>query len=119
MNQHYEYTGQVIEVKEREDFSSFSKRTVVVSDQEEKYPQKVPFIFSGKYVDMPDEKEILRGQKVKVRFSLRGREWQGKHYAENFAFAISKLEEAPAPPPQQDTFAGVDDDNDDEEDVPF
>lgn len=116
MGQQYEYTGQVIEVKEREDFTNFSKRVVVVSDLEDKYPQEVPFTFAGKQVDMPDEKGILRGQRVKVKFSLRGREWNGKHYGENGAYAIEVLEGATAAEPEQ---GGLDIDDGEDEDVPF
>ena len=89
----YEFTGTVKLIGELEHVgqSGFQKRLVVICDDADKYPQDVPFEFVGKKANEPNAKGILRGDKVTVKFDLRGREWNGKYYGSNNAWQIARL----------------------------
>ena len=75
-----EFKGKVVHVGEAEQVTdSFKKRILVVSDEHPDYPQTVPFEFTQNNVDKLDSVAI--GDNVIVSFNLRGREWQGKYFA--------------------------------------
>lgn len=69
----FTFTGVVHHIGEVETFKTYSKRVVVLSDDDPKYPQLVPFEFGGKNVDKADQFRV--GDEISVTFSLRGREW--------------------------------------------
>ena len=79
MSQIYDYTGVVEDVLETQKFASgFSKRDVIVGndvDSQNKYPNPVKFSFKKDNCSLLDG--ISKGQRVKVRFAIDGRRWEG------------------------------------------
>ena len=79
MSQIYDYTGVVEEVLDTQTFSSgFTKRDVIVGndvDSPSKYPNPVKFSFKKDNCSLLDG--IKKGQRVKVRFAVDGRRWEG------------------------------------------
>lgn len=116
----YEYTGEVLQVKDEETFGSgFNKQSFVVSDPEEKYPQEVQFECVKDKVQMLNE--IRTGDKVTVHFNVRGREWNGKHFVNLEAWKINRLGASKKPEqPKDDRQQDFNPDDDTlDEDVPF
>jgi len=77
-----EHTGTVIHVGSVETFgqSNFSKMVLVVSgDEDSKYPQEIPFEFVGKKADAPAAEGVMLGDRVTIRFDLRGRAGEGQY----------------------------------------
>lgn len=91
MNYNFEGTIKVIEATMTFD-SGFKKREVVVSSNDDKFPQDVKFEFTKDSVDKLNEFKV--GDTVKIAFSIRGNEYNGKYYVNLSAFAIghTKLE---------------------------
>ena len=75
----YDYTGVVEEVGQTQKFDSgFTKRDVIVGndiDSESRYPNPVKFTFKKTNCSLLDG--IAKGQRVKVRFAIDGRRWEG------------------------------------------
>ena len=75
----YELTGKIKLIQDLQTFASgFSKREMVITTAEEKFPQEINFEF------LQDKAELLNavqvGQTVKVTFDIRGREYNGRYY---------------------------------------
>ena len=79
MSQIYDYTGVVEDVLATQTFSSgFTKRDIIVGndvDSQSKYPNPVKFSFKKDNCSLLDG--ISKGQRVKVRFVIDGRRWDG------------------------------------------
>lgn len=79
MSQFFDYTGVVEEVGEVQTFSSgFTKRDIIVGndlDSPSKYPNPVKFTFKKDNCSLVDG--LTKGQRVKVRFVIDGRRWEG------------------------------------------
>ena len=76
----YDYTGVVEEVGQTQSFGSngFTKREVIVGndiDSDSRYPNPVKFTFKKNNCSLLDG--ISKGQRVKVRFAIDGRRWEG------------------------------------------
>lgn len=75
----FDYTGVVEEVLATQTFSSgFTKRDLIVGndlDSPSKYPNPVKFSFKKDNCSLLDG--ISKGQRVKVRFAIDGRRWEG------------------------------------------
>ena len=72
-------TGVVEKILDTEHVNEkFKKRTFVVNDQADKYPQKISFQTVQDKVSMLDS--IMEGQEVEVSFNLRGREWTSPQF---------------------------------------
>jgi hypothetical protein len=76
----YDYTGVVEEVGQTQSFGSngFTKREVIVGndiDSDSRYPNPVKFTFKKNNCQLLDG--ISKGQRVKVRFAIDGRRWEG------------------------------------------
>jgi single-strand DNA-binding protein len=113
-----ELIGRIKVIKDEQTFpSGFTKREFVITT-EEQYPNDISF-------ELLKEKGNLvasykPGDRLKVFFDIRGREWQGKYFNSLVAW---KLEAAgaeasagspPPPPPVQEAYSGPMDD-----DLPF
>lgn len=107
--------------------SSFQTREFVITT-EGTYPQFVKFQLTQDKCGLVDS--YKEGEKIKVFFDLRGREWQGKYFTnlnawklEKPAVAQSSLSDAgmPPEPPAFDAFAASDknDFQADIDDLPF
>lgn len=89
MNYNYEGTIKVIEQTMTFD-SGFKKREIVITSNDEKFPQDVKFEFTKDSVEKLDAFKV--GDTVKVAFSLRGNEYNGKYYVNLGAFAIAHVQ---------------------------
>jgi single-strand DNA-binding protein len=84
----FEIIGKVVKVYDTESKSaSFQTREFVIGT-EETYPQFVKFQATQDRCNIVDG--INEGDKVKVFFDLRGREWQGKYFTNLNAWKIEK-----------------------------
>lgn len=127
----YEATGTIQTIGPIQTFGSkgFTKREVVLSIPDGKYPQTVAFEFQGERVDLPDK--YNEGDEITVTFDLKGRlhEASGRTYNTLNAWKVSGIssakQEAKAPqqsarpankPAQADHDLGKDDSG---KDYPF
>ena len=90
----YDAQGKIIHIGEVVEFDSgFQKREVVI-ETGSKFPTPVKFEF------IKDKTEVLDGfavgDEVKVSFSVRGNEYQGKYYVNLTAWEIERVGEATA-----------------------
>lgn len=87
----YVLEGKVKFIDKTQTFDSgFRKREIVVTaDADSKYPQHIKFEFINDDVDALDTLDI--DDEVKVAFSLKGNEYNGKYYTNLKGFAIGKL----------------------------
>ena len=111
----YKFNGTVYEVGQTEVISEkFSKRLLVVSDDDENYPQLVSFEFVNDKTDLLDP--YAPGDTVEVSFGLRGREWKNKEGKTMFFNTLSafKIEGEAGTTPAQPAVAEDEDDG-----VPF
>lgn len=77
----YTLTGRIKKIYPTQTFSSgFSKREVVVTNTEDRFPQDV------KFDCLKEKEEILNGFKegdeVTVHFDIRGREYNGRYFVD-------------------------------------
>ncbi|MHC4616322.1 MAG: DUF3127 domain-containing protein [Planctomycetota bacterium] len=106
----YIVKGTVKLVGDVQSFSSgFTKRVLVVTTEDDRYPQDVPIEFVKDQCSMLDAVEV--GDTVEAHFDLRGNEYKDKYYASlngwkiDLANGAATAQEAPS--------------NDDEGDAPF
>ena len=89
-------TGKLKVIKDEQTFpSGFTKREFVITT-EEQYPNDISFELlkeKGELITKYNE-----GDRLKVSFDIRGREWQGKYFNSLVAW---KLENAGAGAPQE------------------
>ncbi len=96
--------------------SGFQKREIVITTQDDRFPQDVKLEFIKDSVTKLDE--FKEGDFVKIAFSIRGNEYNGKYYVNLSAFAIAHSKpEAVAAAPVAAPFPSGDVDG--EDDLPF
>lgn len=97
----YELSGNVKAIFDEQTFGSgFNKREFVVTTEADKYPQDIKFECVKDKVELVSK--LKTGDKVKVYFDLKGREWQGKYFVNLNAWKIDYGAAEPAssePPP--------------------
>lgn len=71
--------------------ATFKKREFVV-ETDEKYPQLIKFELVQERCSLIDEFDI--GDKLKIEFNLKGREWNEKYFTNLHAWRISKIGES-------------------------
>ena len=116
----YDLTGRIKLIQEAKTFSSgFTKREMVVTVEDGKYPQEISIEFVQDKVALLDDLET--GQAVTVTFDIRGREYNGRYFNNLQGWKIvaasdqspsSAEAQSPAPP-----FPSPSDPRDD--DIPF
>ena len=75
----YELTGKVKLLQDPKTFDSgFTKREVVVTVDDGKYPQDISLEFVQDKVSLLDEVDV--GQEVTISFDIRGREYNGRYF---------------------------------------
>ena len=84
--------GDTVQVTDK-----FSKREVVITVEDGKYPQHITLQATGDRVSLLDGCRV--GEEVEASFNLRGREWQDKHFNSLELWKIEMLALAPAPAP--------------------
>ncbi len=119
----YDLTGKVKLVQDAQTFGSgFTKREVVVTVEDGKYPQEISLEFVQDKVSLLDN--IQPGQEVTITFDIRGREYNGRYFNNLQGWKIQSDAPAPAPtttdekPPASDKDVPADF-NDYEDDIPF
>lgn len=104
----YELTGTIKLIQEPQTFSSgFTKREVVVTVEEGKYPQDINLEFLQEKVGLLDT--VAAGQKVKVAFDIRGREYNGRYFNNLVGWKLEPADSGTRvtdeePPPGTDDF---------------
>ena len=85
----HQLSGTIKEIFEEQTFDSgFNKREFVITDEAEKYPQDIKFECVKENVELVNN--LSKGDRVKVTFDIRGREWQGKYFVNLAAWKIEK-----------------------------
>lgn len=85
----YELTGTIKTIGETQTFASgFTKRILVVTDDDPKYPQDIPLEVVKERCDTLDQYQP--GERVIVSFNLRGNEHNGRHYLSLAAWKIER-----------------------------
>jgi len=75
----YDLTGKVKLIQDAQTFSSgFTKREVVITVEDGKYPQDINLEFLQDKVSLLDAVEV--GQEISVAFDIRGREYNGRYF---------------------------------------
>lgn len=75
----YELTGKVKLIQDPQTFNSgFTKREMVVTVEEGKYPQDINLEFVQDKAALLDS--VQPGQQVTVFFDIRGREYNGRYF---------------------------------------
>ena len=102
----YDLTGKVKLIQEAKTFDSgFTKREMVVTVEDGKYPQEINLEFVQDKASLLDNLRV--GQEVTVTFDIRGREYNGRYFnnlqgwkivAASDESAMSGSEQPPAPP---------------------
>ncbi|WPJ98022.1 DUF3127 domain-containing protein [Coraliomargarita algicola] len=83
----YELTGTVKEIFDEKTFGSgFNVREFVVTTDADKYPQDICLQCVKEKVEMVNK--LNKGEKVKVSFDLRGREYQGRYFVNLNAWKV-------------------------------
>jgi hypothetical protein len=77
--------------------SGFTKREFVVEVEDGNYPQMVKFECVRDKVELVDGLSV--GDRVKVRFDIRGNEWKDRYFVNLSAWKIEKVEEGAAATP--------------------
>ncbi|MEH6825498.1 MAG: DUF3127 domain-containing protein [Motiliproteus sp.] len=75
----YELTGKVKLIQDEQTFGSgFTKREMVVTVEDGKYPQEINLEFVQDKVSLLNALQL--GQEVTVTFDIRGREYNGRYF---------------------------------------
>ena len=112
----YELTGKIKIIQDPKTFDSgFTKREVVVTVDDGKYPQDNCLEFVQDRVSLLDEVDV--GQEVTISFDIRGREYNGRYFNNLQGWRIQKT--ASGTGGSDSGGSGADSTDFDEEDVPF
>lgn len=108
----YEMTGTVKKVYDTQTFASgFSKREFVITTEDDRYPQDVALACLKDDCAQLDSLQI--GERLRVLFRIRGREYNGRHYVNLEAYRIEHLDAgaaaSDAPPPDAADGVPLDD----------
>lgn len=96
----YEFIGKIKQIGELQTFASgFTKREVVVAENNDRWPNDVSFAFTKDRARQLESFAV--GDDVKVSFDLRGREYNGRHFIDLNGWKIEKAEDAAAASPAQ------------------
>ena len=84
----YEARGKVKVIFETQTFASgFTKREMVITTAEDRYPQDIKFEFVKEKTDLLND--VTEGQDVSVNFDIRGNEYNGKYYVNLVGWRIN------------------------------
>jgi hypothetical protein len=98
----YELSGKIKLIQDPKTFDSgFTKREMVVTVEDGKYPQDINLEFVQDKAALLDN--LQPGQEVKVTFDIRGREYNGRYFNNLQGWRIEVLGGAEEPPPPDDS----------------
>jgi single-strand DNA-binding protein len=91
----YDMIGTVKLVKETQTFNSgFTKREFVITTEDDRYPQEVAFACIKDDCALLDG--VQAGERLRVNFNIRGREYQGRHFVNLECYKFERLDAAAA-----------------------
>lgn len=92
----YDLTGKIKLIQDPQTFASgFTKREMVVTVEDGKYPQDINLEFLQDKVSLLDS--FSEGQQVKVSFDIRGREYNGRYFNNLVGWKIEAEDGGSAP----------------------
>ncbi len=95
----FEITGTIKKIFEEQTFGSgFNKREFVLTTDADRYPQDIKFETVKDRITLLSP--LKEGDKIKVFFDIRGREWKDNYYVNLNAWKIENL--ADTQPPEDD-----------------
>lgn len=99
----YDLTGKIKLIQEPQTFNSgFTKREMVVTVEDSKYPQDISLEFVQDKIALLDG--LQPGQEVTVTFDIRGREYNGRYFNNLQGWKITSGEASSVPPPDSDDY---------------
>ena len=114
----YELSGKIKLIQEPKTFDSgFTKREMVVTVEDGRYPQDINLEFVQDKAGLLDALQV--GQEVTVSFDIRGREYNGRYFNNLQGWKVVTAEAASTHPDSRPAapYAGGSDSFD--EDIPF
>ncbi len=91
MSTSFEMTGTVKLVNETQTFpSGFSKREFVLTTEDDRYPQDILIACIKDGCSLLDG--VQAGERLRVNFNIRGREYQGRHFVNIEAYRLERLD---------------------------
>jgi hypothetical protein len=112
----YELTGKIKLIQDEQTFASgFTKREMVVTVDDGRYPQDINLEFVKDKISLLDN--LQPGQEVTVSFDIRGREHNGRYYNNLQGWKVELADSdipGESPPAYADEPPPLDDD-----DIPF
>jgi hypothetical protein len=118
----YELSGKVKLIQDLQTFNSgFTKREMVVTVEEGKYPQDINVEFVQDKVSLLDALQV--GQAITVTFDIRGREYNGRYFNNLVGWKVQNGNSEGADPydqtPVYDNTYGTSEPADFDDEVPF
>ena len=87
----YEMTGTIKKIGDLQTFASgFEKRELLLNDEDPRFPQDIAFSFTRDRTKLLDQ--FAEGDRVKVSFDIRCREFNDRHYIDLNAWKIERPE---------------------------
>ena len=89
-----EIVGTIYKIQDQQDFASgFSKKTIIVQEESDKYPQEYPIDFIKDKIALADG--LSEGDRVSLHCNLQGREWVGhdKWFLSLSCWKVEELDE--------------------------
>ncbi|MEM1113337.1 MAG: DUF3127 domain-containing protein [Pseudomonadota bacterium] len=112
----YELSGKIKLIQEPKTFESgFTKREMVVTVEDGKYPQEINLEFVQDKVALLDN--LSPGQEVTVSFDIRGREYNGRYFNNLQGWKVVATDDGAQASPEEPYFPTPSDFG--EDDVPF
>lgn len=100
----FELVGTVKVVLDPQTFpSGFSKREVVVTPENERFPNDIPVSFAKDRAKLLDP--LKPGERVKIQFDLRGREYNGRYFVNCEGWKLERIDETESVPETPDESA--------------
>jgi hypothetical protein len=91
----YEMTGTIKKIGDLQTFpSGFEKRELMLNDEDPRFPQDIAFSFTRDRTKLLDQ--FAEGDRVKVSFDIRCREFNDRHYIDLNAWKIERPEGVPS-----------------------
>lgn len=116
----YDLTGKIKVIMDAQTFNSgFTKREMVVTVEDGKFPQDINLEFLQDKISLLDSLSV--GDDVKVFFDIRGREWNGRYFNNLVGWKIEAGEGGSSADPDDIPPLPAEEpsDFDDSEDIPF